>query len=250
MKLLIILFGVLGLLLGSFGNMLLYRLKARATFGGRSFCPHCKHTIAPYDLIPVLSYVALGGKCRSCKRVISVGYPAIEVLSAGAFVLPLVLMNGDVVGAALMGIALWSMLLLSVYDAKYQQIPDLFTVIVALVATVLVLLGYTEWKDALLGTGVAVGWFALLLVISRGKAVGIGDLFLAGALGALVGLVGSITMLVTSYIIGAITILGLLGVRKITTIHDQRIAFGPFLVLGVLSALLGTGEWYLQLLGW
>jgi prepilin signal peptidase PulO-like enzyme (type II secretory pathway) len=249
MHLVLILFAVLGLLLGSFGNMALYRIKARRGFGGRSFCPYCHHTIAAYDLIPVLSFVLLGGRCRHCRKSISIGYPLIELLSACAFVLPLILMRGDTVGAFLLGIALVSMLLLSVYDAMHQQIPDLFTIVIVIVATVLVALGYTEWKDALLGTTAALIWFGALLLVSRGKAVGAGDLFLSGALGALLGFIGSITMLVISYIVGAVTILFLLATKRITHVHHQRIAFGPFLVIGALLALLGAGEWYIRLLG-
>lgn len=167
----------------------------------------------------------------------------------GVFLVAIVAMHGDSIGGALVGIALWSTLLLSVYDTKHQQIPDLFTIIIAAAALGLIALGYSDWFDSLLGMIVAAAWFAILILVSRGKAVGSGDLFLSGALGLLVGLIGAITMLLTSYIIGALVILFMLATRKLKKLHHQRIAFGPFLVMGAIFALFGFGEWYLSLLG-
>jgi len=245
----LIIFGLLGLALGSFGNVLLYRIASEKSVGGRSFCPHCKKGIRWYDLIPVLSFMLLGGRCRSCKKSISVGYPLIELASCALFVLAAVLFPTDIVVGFLIAIILWSVLLLSVYDIRHQQIPDLFTIVIGASALTLVILGSTSAVNAFLGFAVSMLWFGLLWLCSKGRATGSGDVFLAGALGLWLGLWHSIIMLLLSYIVGALVILVLLIMKIIPRKAHQRIPFGPFLAIGALLALLGVGEWYLSLIG-
>ena len=244
-----IFFVLLGLILGSFGNVLLYRIARGQSIDGRSKCPHCHTVIRWFDLIPVLSYLLLRGHCRHCDKKISIGYPMVEVASGGVFLLAFHNAQSNFPVALLTGILLWGLLLAAIFDHKRQQIPDLFTGIIGGAALMLAFLGERTIDDALLGAALGTVWFGLFWVLSRGKAVGSGDIFLAATLGLWLGLFDSITMLLMSYIIGAVVIVLLLLFKIIPRVSHQHIPFAPFLAFGALSAYLGVGDWYLQLIG-
>ena len=118
---------VLGLLIGSFSNVLIWRLPRRENINfPPSHCPTCDHSLAPLDLVPVLSWAALGGKCRYCKAGISARYPVIELATAAAYALLSVVFPFSQVGAGLLGLCLLFTLLLvaSVIDQETFTIPD------------------------------------------------------------------------------------------------------------------------------
>ena len=118
---------VLGLLIGSFSNVLIWRLPRRENINfPPSHCPACDHGLAPLDLVPVLSWAALGGKCRYCKAPISVRYPVIELITGAAYALLSVVFPFSQVGAGLLGLCLLFTLLLvaSVIDQETYTIPD------------------------------------------------------------------------------------------------------------------------------
>ncbi len=118
---------VLGLLIGSFSNVLIWRLPRRENINfPPSHCPACDHGLAPLDLVPVLSWAALGGKCRYCKAPISVRYPVVELVTGAAYALLSVVFPFSQVGAGLIGLCLLFTLLLvaSVIDQETYTIPD------------------------------------------------------------------------------------------------------------------------------
>lgn len=239
------LFAVIGLALGSFGNVLLHRLETGESIGGRSHCPRCHATLRAWDLVPVLSYLWLGGKCRSCHARISVRYPLIEGASCIAFLMAAMLFSGDPLGAYLTGVCLVLLLLICVEDALHQHISDALTLLLALCGCA-VAIYQSNVISGLIGACVGGAWFGAQILVSRGKAAGTGDLLLSMALGVWLGWQQTLTMLILAYITGALVALGLMirghAVRK------RRIAFGPFLGAGTLLTLLGVGEWYLRLL--
>lgn len=245
MSLEILLFVLLGLAFGSFGNVLLVRLKKGQSIGGRSHCMKCRRELGAVDLVPVISYVLLGGRCRYCGKTISLLYPIVEILSAAVFALSAVLYPGSLPLAILTGFLLYTLLLSSVFDILYQELPDIFTAIIAGINLVITLLSGSP-SSSLFGLGLVLIWFGGQWVLSRGRAVGTGDIFLASALAIWLGLSGTVLMLLLSYIVGALTVLLLLGLRMITWKH-QHIAFGPFLAIGALLTLLGVGQEYLSI---
>ena len=118
---------VLGLLIGSFSNVLIWRLPRRESINfPPSHCPTCDHSLAALDLVPVLSWAALGGKCRSCKSPISVRYPIVELITGAAYALLSVVFPFSQVGPGLIGLCLLFTLLLvaSVIDQETYTIPD------------------------------------------------------------------------------------------------------------------------------
>ncbi len=279
-----VLFALLGLALGSFGNVLILRIRRAESVGGRSYCPHCRKTIAWYDLFPILSYLVLAGHCRHCRKSISMQYPLVECASMLVFLLAVTLSPLDPLHALVTAFALYFLLLACTYDAMYQQIPDLFTMAFAVIALADVwFLGDTGLRNAeslssgwvapawmgsmgpyvylfllgpatssrielhTLGGMIPFVWFGFQWLLSRGKAVGTGDIFLGTAIGYWLSVPGAIIMLVISYMVGAIVTL-LLIITKTISLKRQRIAFGPFMGFATVLTILGAGDAYLALL--
>lgn len=240
--------GAVGLALGSFGNVFLYRIRANTSLSGRSSCPACKKTLRWYDLFPVVSFLFLRGRCRSCKAKISVQYPLIELLSCVVFLLALFLHAGDPLTGYLSGFFLYFLLLACVYDTLYEEIPDVFTIGAAIIAVCAIVFLEKDIVSAILGMTVAGAWFGAQWLLSRGKAVGSGDIFLAAAIGLFLGFYDTVIMLLLSYMTGAVVVVTLLFLKKITLNKGTRIAFGPFLGVATILVMVGVGDAYLSLL--
>lgn len=217
---------ILGLLLGSFGNVLVSRLPRRQSIGGRSQCPHCGAALRRYDLVPVLSYLVLRGRCRSCRVRISLRYPLLEIASAAVFVIATSAASPP--EGIILAFALWLLLLIAVADAETHLIPDALAVPFILAAVLWSFLAGTfSTIPALIGGG----FFALQWVLSRGRWVGSGDIGLGLGLGFLAGSVTNIFLaLGVAYVVGAIVASGLLllGRKK----RSDAVAFAPFLAAG------------------
>ena len=242
----LILFAVSGLVVGSFSNVLLIRTAKGKPLDGRSKCPHCKKVIAWYDLIPVLSFVLLGGRCRRCKKPIGLRYPLTELATMILFIAAYLLHSNNLPLAIMTVIVFWGILLVTVFDAYEMMIPDAFTAIIAIGA-----LG-TMWLEQqflspLLGACVGAAWFGFQWLISRGNIVGSGDIFLGFSLGLWLGLSKTIPMLAIAYMTGACVGVILIAMDRAT--RKSRLAFGPFLAIGAFAAYLGVGDAYLQLIG-
>jgi prepilin signal peptidase PulO-like enzyme (type II secretory pathway) len=154
----LILAGACGLAFGSFGNVLVYRIHARKPITGRSMCPSCKRTLAWFELFPVLSYAVLGGKCRRCRHSISLQYPLVELGSAALFVFAFTLHPDDPVTGIITAFVLYFLFLACVFDAKYQQIPDVFTILIGIFG-VAALAFHADVMNAFLGAVVMLVWF-------------------------------------------------------------------------------------------
>lgn len=240
--------GAIGLCLGSFGNVFLYRMHVGKPLSGRSFCPGCKKKLRWFDLVPVLSFVLLGGKCRSCGASISIRYPFVELLSCSLFVFAMYMHMADPLAGFLTGFFLYFLLLACAYDASYQQIPDIFTMGVAVMAVLFLLLTGGDIVSGFFGAALGAAWFGAQWFLSRGKAVGSGDIFLAAAIGLFLGFRETAVMLSVSYMIGALVVVTLLSLKKISLKKGARIAFGPFLGVATLVTIGGVGDAYLSLL--
>lgn len=229
---LLLLFATLGLVLGSFGNVLICRLPSRQTILGRSRCPGCRRTLRAWELIPLLSYVALRGRCSGCARGISLQYPLVELSGALAFVYALMRSEMHIVQAVLLGTALWLLVLIAVADAKTQSIPDMLNIPFIIFS---VLYGWMSGGIDLLAPCIAAGFFALQWIVSRGQWIGSGDILLAAGIGALLGSwVLTVCALGLAYILGACVA----SVVLLRTRHaSDHIAFGPFLAAAAMLVL-------------
>jgi len=254
MYLLPILLGLLGLCVGSFVTAFSYRWPRKIDFfWGRSFCPKCKAKISWYDNIPVVSFFVLKGKCRKCRKPISPRYPLIELSSAMVFVgLGFALKNALLwpynLGAFLLPVyvVLFSTLIaIFVIDLETQLIPDgLVFFLLVLVAVGLFVFGKTP-AFAHLAAGFGASFFLLFLTfITRGRGMGLGDVKLALPLGAMLGWPQVAVWLFLSFLTGGVFAILLLIAKKAS--FGNRIAFGPFLVLGFIVTLF-WGEKLFQL---
>ncbi len=233
----------LGLCFGSFSNVLIARMPQDESIGGRSRCPHCGHTLSVRDIVPLLSFLWLQGKCRLCRDPIALTYPVVELLGALAFLCAGWITSFQMISAVPLGLALWAMTTLAIIDARTQMIPDMMTLALAVSALVYQLtIGTPVWSGAILG----VSFFALQWIVSRGAWVGSGDILLAGALGLLLGSWRyMLVSLMASYIIGALLVSVLLGLGYLK--RNQHVAFGPFLVAGAVVILI-AGDWILRVM--
>lgn len=225
----------LGLALGSFGNVLVWRLPRHESILGRSRCSHCHRTLGVIDLIPLLSYVWLCGRCRSCRARIGARYPLLElgggVLGLGAYALA-----PTFLGAILLCGALLTLLIVAVIDSETQTIPDALSIALIVLALAFRFeVGHVDIGGVVIGLVIFGGQW----LISRGRWLGSGDIILSVGLGLLTGSAGAmiITVLAT-YIIGASV--ALVGLATGGLKRSDRLAFGPFLACGAAVSLILT----------
>ncbi len=228
----LVLFFIIGLVFGSFGSVIVTRVPGGASIGGRSRCQLCDEQIRPIDLFPVLSYIVLRGKCRSCRQRISPLYPMLELLSGGLFLFA-AWRQSDELSALLLAFSLWLLLLIALIDWKTQTISDALSLpFIALSALYSAVAGTFMLSGMLVG----VSFFGVQWIISRGRAVGSGDIILAAGIGLLVSTAGMmIVCLMITYIVGAMIIIVLLLCKKVHA--GGHVSFGPFLALGAFITL-------------
>lgn len=244
---------VLGCCIGSFINAAEFRLaKALPIATDRSRCRDCHKPLAWFDLIPVISFLVLGGKCRMCHARISVQYPVVEVVTGVLFVLA-GLMHGVGLESAEIVLLIRDLIVVSVavflfvYDYKYTLLPDAVTVpSIVLFAAFSWYLGMS-WQRLGIGIIVGGGFFLLQYAMSRGAWVGGGDIRFGAMIGALFGWPLVLVALFVSYVTGALVGGGLLALGKKKP--GDAIPFGTFLSVGMLFTLWwgqAVVAWYAQ----
>ncbi len=271
---------IFGLIIGSFLNALIYRLKTKkSVWQGRSFCPNCKKKLETWDLIPVFSFIFLRGRCRYCHKKISWQYPAVELATGLIFVLIFYYQylipktyNLTTIISFIFYLFIASILIIVfVYDLKHYIIPDKIiwtgisiNLIYWLVGVSFYFMGdqkvfYQLFPGAysltpnplyiILGGLISGGFFLILVLVSRGKWMGGGDVKLAFFMGLFLGFPQVLVALFISFVVGSIVSIILVAWHKKT--FKSQIPFGPFLVLGSFAALfwgVSIINWYLSFL--
>jgi prepilin signal peptidase PulO-like enzyme (type II secretory pathway) len=242
----------LGLIVGSFLNAAIHRLHSgQSIIKDRSRCPHCGHLLGFIDLIPVISFFYLGGRCAYCHKKISWQYPAIEIITAITFVL-LAFNYGLRVtdyGFWLQMVFICLLIVIGVFDFKHFLILDKLVfpaLVIAVVASVL----RGTLVDSLVGSLLVSIFFAIQYFVSKGRWIGFGDVKFGLFLGALLGVKAGLAMLLLAYILGSITGLGLIAFGRKSL--GSKLPFGSFLsVSAIITMLYGDllVEWYLNLIG-
>lgn len=256
---LIITCAVLGLLCGSFANVVIARVpERRSVVRPPSACPHCQVPIAPRDNVPLMSWVLLRGRCRACSEPISTQYPLVEAACGVLF--------GAIawrIGAtwALPGFLLfgWLLVVVTVIDLRTHRIPNRLTY--PLTPALLALLVVAALLDGALGAavravlgGLVAFGVLLLLALINPRGMGMGDVKLAAFIGIGLGYLGwgHVALGLFAAFLGGGVIATLLLVLRLRTRKDH-IPFGPWLALGALVALLAGGpiiDTYLRWSGW
>jgi leader peptidase (prepilin peptidase)/N-methyltransferase len=235
---------VLGLVIGSFLNVVIARMpEGKSLWRPRSACPACGVAIAWYDNVPVLSFLALRGRCRACRAAISWRYPVVEAITAVAFATAYVLL-GPTLDFAVAAALLAGLIAITGIDLAHQIIPDAIT-LPGIVAGVLASLatGRIPWLDSLVGIVVGAGVFLVIILVSRG-GMGGGDMKLGGMLGAFLGWKLGLLAILLGVLSGGVVAVCLLALGRKG--RKEAIPFGPFLALGGAVAFL----WGQPLLGW
>jgi len=247
---------ILGLMVGSFLNCVIYRLEKEESFlRGRSYCPNCKHVLSWQDLIPVISFFLLKRKCRYCQKPISWQYPLIEILTGLIFLL---IFNFQFpifnIFSFLYYLIISSFLIVVfVYDLKHSLIPDAVIYPAIFVVFLYRLFETYEFGNSqslispLISAFSASLFFLAIVLISKGKWMGTGDIWLAFLMGLVLGWPNILVALMLAFFIGAIIGVALIILGRKSM--KSEIPFGPFLVLGTFLALF-WGEkivsWYLN----
>ena len=260
----LIIFFIFGLIIGSFLNVVVYRINLAETLLGRSHCPKCQKTIRWFDNIPVLSFVLLKFRCRDCGEKISWLYPAVELLTgiifAGVGAKFFILADSSTWFLTFYYLAVVSALIVILtYDFLYLEIPGivLWTAVGLAVFCNLVidwqtmgfggeLLGSLTYSGTLAAFTAFLAFF-LLSAFSREKLLGMGDAYLVILLGLVLGWPKILLGLFLAFAIGAICGIMLIALKKKKM--KSQVPFAPFLALGTIIAMLwGTSiiMWYLK----
>lgn len=245
---------VLGTIVGSFLNVVLYRLPRGLSFGtSRSFCPHCKKTLKWYHLVPILSFVFQKGRCPFCKKSISWHYPVVEFLTGVLFVLFFEhffeASFWGILKLAVVWILAALLIVVTFYDIFYYEIPNGFIILLFVFGIVYFLLEFFQGKNIdlqshLLGLLIGGGSLFPLFYFSNETLMGGADVKLMAFLGGFLGFPLVLVALASAFIIGGFFASWLL-ILKIKKPKDA-LPFGPFLVLGFLMALF-FGDFILNL---
>jgi len=243
---------VFGLLLGSFLNVVALRYREDKfvfnpkVIGGRSSCPHCKKNLQWFELVPLFSFFLQEAKCRSCRKPISWLYPLGELLSGLVFALVPLHVPG---GAGWIWVAVFEIfLLICIIDFRLHIIPDELTIFLAALGLFLVLGNWSTdfigtyrflfglqdgvWLNHLFGAAILGAFFSAIVLLTRGKGMGWGDVKLSLALGFLFGWPGGMMLAATSFVLGGASGIALILLGKKN--RKSTLPFGPFLGLGAV----------------
>ncbi|MFA4871804.1 MAG: prepilin peptidase [Patescibacteria group bacterium] len=253
---------LLGLIVGSFLNVVIFRLKSgEKIINSRSRCPYCRHQLKVRDLVPVLSFIFYRGKCAYCRKKISWQYPLVELATAFLFLVgtynilgnlepAILLINSQVFFFWLRNLIFFCFLIIIfVYDLRWYEILDKVTVPAMVLALVLNLMLGVGWPGLLIGAAIGLFFFLFQFVVSKGKWLGGGDLRLGLLMGLMLGWPKIILGLFLAYIIGAIFSIILIKLNKKD--FKSQIQFGTFLSVAAIIAILWGDEivrWYLKLM--
>ncbi len=232
-----------GMVIGSFLNVIIDRMpKGESIVWKPSHCDHCKKPLRWFELFPVMSFIAFRGACLRCKKRLSWQYPLVECMTACGF-----LYIYSTWSSLEMGIA--SLIIFCVYvvlfgiDYKHQILPD--ELLVVLLGVILVLglgVGPSDWRIHGIAGVSAGGFFLLIWLLTKGRGLGFGDVKLSLVLGFLLGYPSTIIALYVAFLTGAIV--GVILIVSQKAGMKSRIAFGPFLIIGAVSAYIwGDGIW-------
>ena len=237
-----VVFGLYGIVIGSFLNVLILRtpIKESITFK-RSHCMSCGHTLAWYDLFPLFSYLFLGGKCRYCKAHISCQYPIVEGANGILYII-IYLCHGFTIETILYCLCTSALLSLSVIDARTREIPVGFNIFIFILGLIRLLTDLSHWSQYVIGFFAVSGFLFLLILITKGRGMGGGDMKLMAATGLLLGWKLNILAFLLGCVLASVIHLTMMAIKK----ADRYMSFGPYLSAGIYIAMI----WGEQLVSW
>ncbi len=236
---------ILGLCLGSFVNMLVYRVarkyklekdKFKVKNNNRSHCDFCGKQLSWYENVPIISWLLQGGKSRCCLKKLSTLYPIVEIMTGILFLIyyffgrpqesPLQLVSGFLIIVLLV--------FLAVFDFKYMILPDFAVATLIIISFLGVVFDEPNIIPYLISAIISGGFFLFLYLITKKKGMGFGDVKLAVFMGLFLGWPKILVAIYIAFIIGALV--GVVGMILKKINKKSKIAFGPFLIFGTIIA--------------
>lgn len=267
---------LIGLSAGSFVNVLVFRFGFTESPAPRSHCMACDAPLLWYDLVPIVSFFMLRGRCRSCGSALSLQYPVVEFLLGALFlgallVLPPVLSLWSVVSFTMLLVFLCALIALALYDIRHTLVPLPFiyaligSALAASASNAVFVHSFEPLIESFLGGFALLGFFLAIVLLTGGRGMGMGDAYIAGAAGLLLGLLRGIEAIMfgvwsATIVYLVIFFLSSLNRKKPLFPSSPRVTiktelpFVPFLAFGIILALftglspLAAGEWLTQLL--
>ncbi|WNB91832.1 prepilin peptidase [Bacillus sp. NEB1478] len=234
-------FFVLGAVLASFGGVIGYRLPKGMKLAGseRSQCDSCDRQLKWYELIPVVSYLTTGGKCRTCKKKITILYPAVELFTGAMFAFSYIKYGFSIELLIACSLIFLSSIIF-VSDLLYFIISDkVLIVFFVWFFALLFFMEYRGWIDAIGGGLFGFLFLFILAVVSKG-GIGGGDIKLMGVIGLVLGFQGTYFTLMIASITGVLVAIVGLVLKKYN--RKTAIPFGPYLVIGALATYFYKAE--------
>lgn len=237
-----------GLVIGSFLNVLILRIPEKEDFvKERSHCMKCGYQLAWYDMIPVVSYLYLKGKCRNCGASISIQYPIVEALNALLYLL-IFYVNGNNYDSVMYCFVTSALLVISVIDFRTYEIPAGLTIFIAAMGIVCTAMDYHQIPLHIIGMCSVGLVLEILFIISGGNWIGGGDATLMMAAGLVLGWKKIVVAFFIACILGAV----IHSIRMKVSHADHVLALGPYLAMGIYFMMVWGDtfiNWYLGLLG-
>lgn len=237
---------IFGLCIGSFLNVVILRLPLNESLSSQgSHCFSCGSSIKWYDNIPLISYTILRGRCRNCKSRISLQYPVVEFLNA--FLWELLYLKFQYSVETLIYFALTSILIaISFIDEKTFEIPMRLNVLIGILGLVNIFVDYIHWYNYIIGAFTVSVFLFIVWFITDG--VGFGDVKLMFFAGFLIGW----KLIIVAFLLGCVIAIPVHLIRMKMSNKEHKLAFGPYLSLGIYISLFIGGtimDLYLSLLG-
>ena len=234
-------YALFGAMIGSFLNVCIYRIpEGQSVITPGSECPNCNSKIRFYDNLPIISYLLLKGKCRSCGQAVSLRYPLVELLTAG-----FTTAVGTVFGMTALGgtylVLIYILIIITVIDVDHMIIPDRLVGLGLMTGIAAILVGAIEigWKDAFMGSLVYGGFLYLAGVVGKRifkkEAMGMGDVKLGIMMGLFLGWKMSVMSLYISFLVASAVGLAAIAIGKLS--RGDKIPFGPFLTVGTVIVI-------------
>jgi leader peptidase (prepilin peptidase)/N-methyltransferase len=226
---------VFGLCVGSFLNVLIYRIpKGEEFVKTPSHCMTCGHNLSWYENIPLISWLLQGGKCRACGVKLSAQYPVVEALNGAMWLLTGLLYRGDWLTVGLYCVLFSMLLVLSVIDWRTFTIPNGINLVIFLLGVVRLITDLDHWVSYVIGLVSVSLVFLLMHLATHGNGLGMGDVKLVAGAGLLLGWSSMLLAVVIGSLSGAI-----IHSVRMRRGADRKLAFGPYLAAGIWIAALG-----------
>ncbi|MDO8618023.1 MAG: prepilin peptidase [Candidatus Uhrbacteria bacterium] len=232
---------VLGTVVGSFVNVLVIRLKDASSLWGRSHCPECHKRIRARHLVPIFSWLMLRGRCADCHKRIHSQYPLVELASGVLLVIALA-RHDFFLDPAQLNLFLFeslftvNLLMLTTFDWRFRLLPMEWMIgSIVLFGAWNVLMGWMAWPLLVIGCCVGIAFLGIQVLVSRGRWMGLGDPWMAGLIGAVLGWPDIAISFYMTYLAGGALaiILFICGMAK----RGTRIPFAPLLAFGAIITL-------------